>query len=55
VATVFLDTRLAAQTAPAVGDILQFETGLDPDVQGFAKLAAQYRLDCKNATTQAPC
>ena len=42
---LFLDARLAAQTAPAVGDILQSETGLDPDVQGFLKLAAQYRLD----------
>jgi glycerol-3-phosphate dehydrogenase len=42
---LFLDARLAAQTAPAVGDILQSETGLDPDVQGFVKLAAQYRLD----------
>jgi glycerol-3-phosphate dehydrogenase len=42
---LFLDARLAAQTTPAVGDILQSETGLDPDVQGFLKLAAQYRLD----------
>jgi glycerol-3-phosphate dehydrogenase len=42
---LFLDARLAAQTAPAVGDILHSETGLDPDVQGFLKLAAQYRLD----------
>jgi glycerol-3-phosphate dehydrogenase len=42
---LFLDARLAAQAAPAVGDILQSETGLDPDVQGFVKLAAQYRLD----------
>jgi glycerol-3-phosphate dehydrogenase len=42
---LFLDARLAAQTAPAVGEILQSETGLDPDVRGFLKLAAQYRLD----------
>lgn len=42
---LFLDARLAAQIAPAVGDILQSETGLNPDVQGFVKLAAQYRLD----------
>ena len=42
---LFLDARLAAQTAPAVGEILQSETGLDPDVQGFLKMAAQYRLD----------
>jgi glycerol-3-phosphate dehydrogenase len=42
---LFLDARLAAQAAPAVGEILQSETGLDPDVQGFLKLATQYRLD----------
>lgn len=42
---LFLDARLAAQTAPAVGEILQSETGLDPDVAGFIQLAAQYRLE----------
>ena len=41
---LFLDACLAAQTAHAVGEILQSETGLDPDVAGFVKLATQYRL-----------
>ena len=42
---LFLDARLAAQIAPAVAVILQSETGLDPDVSGFLKLAAQYMLE----------
>lgn len=41
---LFLDAQRAAHIAPAVADILQSETGVDPDVQGFLKLAAQYTL-----------
>ena len=41
---LFLDAKLAAQIAPAVADILQSETGIDPDVQAFLKLATQYTL-----------
>lgn len=42
---LFLDARLAAQIAPEVGELLWSETGIDPDVQDFLKLAAQYTLD----------
>ena len=42
---LFLDAPPAAQIAPAVAVILQSETGLDPDVSGFLKLAAQYMLE----------
>jgi glycerol-3-phosphate dehydrogenase len=42
---LFLDARLAAHLAPAVGKILQSETGLDPDVSGFLRLTAQYSLE----------
>jgi glycerol-3-phosphate dehydrogenase len=41
---LFLDARLAAQMAPVVADILRSETGLDPDLAGFLKLAKQYVL-----------
>jgi len=41
---LFLDAQLAAQLAPQVGEILSSETGLDPDVEGFLRLAAQYTL-----------
>jgi glycerol-3-phosphate dehydrogenase len=41
---LFLDAQRAAHIAPAVAEILQSETGVDPDVQGFLKLAAQYTL-----------
>ena len=39
---LFLDARLAAQLAPRVAEILQEETGLDPQTAEFAQLAAQY-------------
>ena len=39
-----LAAKLAAKLAPAVAEILQSETGMDPDVQGFLKLATQYTL-----------
>ncbi len=42
---LFLDARLAAHLAPVVGEILQSETGLDPDVSGFLRLAAQYSFE----------
>ena len=39
---LFLDARLAASLAPRVGAILQEETGVDPQVAPFEKLARQY-------------
>lgn len=42
---LFLDAALAVHLAEAVGRILFEETGLDPDVAGFVKLAAQYQLE----------
>jgi glycerol-3-phosphate dehydrogenase len=39
---LFLDARLAATLARRVGEILQEETGLDPDTAGFGQLAQQY-------------
>ena len=39
---LFLDARLAATLAPRVGEILQQETGLDPEVAAFSGLARQY-------------
>jgi glycerol-3-phosphate dehydrogenase len=41
---LFLDAALAMQLAEPVGRLLREETGLDPDVNGFLKLAAQYQL-----------
>jgi glycerol-3-phosphate dehydrogenase len=41
---LFLDAQGAAKIASVVGDILQSETGVDPDLQGFLKLATQYTL-----------
>jgi glycerol-3-phosphate dehydrogenase len=39
---LFLDARAAADAAPAVGAILQEETGADPQVAAFQALARQY-------------
>ncbi len=39
---LFLDARLAASLAVRVGEILQQETGLDPEVDAFAALAQHY-------------
>jgi glycerol-3-phosphate dehydrogenase len=41
---LFLDARLAEQMAPAVAQLLQDETGLDPQLAGFLALCKQYRL-----------
>ncbi len=41
---LFLDARLAEQMAPAVAQLLQDETGLDPQLSGFLALCKQYRL-----------
>ena len=41
---LFLDAQLAAHLAPQVGEILFSETGLEPDVDGFVRLARQYTL-----------
>lgn len=40
--TLFLDARLAAELAPTVAAILEEETGLPPQTEAFASLAAQY-------------
>ncbi len=39
---LFLDARLAAVLAPAVADILREETGIDPGLEPFERLAATY-------------
>ncbi len=39
---LFLDARLAGALADSVGDILQQETGLDPEIATFSRLAEQY-------------
>jgi glycerol-3-phosphate dehydrogenase len=39
---LFLDARLAATLAQRVGEVLQQETGLDPEVAAFSGLARQY-------------
>ncbi|HEY8048697.1 MAG TPA: glycerol-3-phosphate dehydrogenase/oxidase [Ramlibacter sp.] len=39
---LFLDARLAAGLAPATGEILREETGVDPQVAAFQELARQY-------------
>jgi glycerol-3-phosphate dehydrogenase len=44
---LFLDAALAMQLAESVGRLLREETGLDPDVNGFLKLAAHYQLEGK--------
>ena len=42
---LFIDARLAIRIAPTVAAILFSETGIDPDIQGFLDLAAQYTLN----------
>ena len=42
---LFIDAKLAMRIAPTVGAILASETGIDPDVQEFLDLAAQYTLN----------
>mgnify|MGYP006216934853 CR=1 FL=1 len=39
-----LQDFLAEQMAPAVAQLLQEETGLDPQLEGFLALCKQYRL-----------
>jgi glycerol-3-phosphate dehydrogenase len=51
--TLFLDAQLAATLAPAVAALLQPETGVDPQLEAFVALAAQYlqlpsQRECKN-------
>lgn len=41
---LFLDARLASELAPRVGEVLQTETGVDPQVDAFKALATQYLL-----------
>ena len=40
---LFLDAKLAESMAPVVGAILKQETGLDPQVQAFERLARHYQ------------
>lgn len=39
---LFLDATLASSLAQRVGEILQEETGVDPDIEAFADLCRQY-------------
>jgi glycerol-3-phosphate dehydrogenase len=39
---LFLDARLAASLADAVGEILLQETGIDPEIKAFVDLAHHY-------------
>ena len=39
---LFLDARLAGSLAARVGEILQQETGIDPEVEAFSELARHY-------------
>ncbi len=39
---LFLDARLAGTLAGEVGELLQQETGIDPQVEEFRHLARQY-------------
>jgi glycerol-3-phosphate dehydrogenase len=39
---LFLDARLAATLAHAVGEILRQETGIDPQIEAFTALAQHY-------------
>ena len=39
---LFLDARLATSLGPAVARLLQEETGVDPQLDGFLRLARQY-------------
>ena len=39
---LFLDATLARTLAPAVGKILQEETGIDPEIEAFEALCSQY-------------
>lgn len=41
---LFLDARLASELALRVGEVLQTETGVDPQVDAFKALATQYLL-----------
>jgi glycerol-3-phosphate dehydrogenase len=41
---LFLDAQLAERMAPAVADILQQETGMDPQLPAFLDLCKQYQL-----------
>ncbi len=41
---LFLDAREAARMAPAVAALLAEETGLDPQLESFLRLCAQYQL-----------
>jgi glycerol-3-phosphate dehydrogenase len=47
---LFLDARAAAAMAAQVAQILREETGLDPGLEAFEGLAAQYRLDPARST-----
>jgi glycerol-3-phosphate dehydrogenase len=41
---LFLDARMAQAMAPRVAELLQEETGIDPQLGAFVALCQQYRL-----------
>lgn len=49
---LFLDARAAYNMAPRVAQLLQEETGLDPQLQAFMTLCPQYWLSDKNMNTE---
>jgi glycerol-3-phosphate dehydrogenase len=42
---LFLDARLAQKLAPRVAEILQEETGIDPQLGAFMSVSQQYIFD----------
>lgn len=50
---LFLDSRAAQAMAPRVAQLLQEETGLDPDLAGFLAQCQLYRLDTAAAQNAA--
>jgi glycerol-3-phosphate dehydrogenase len=51
---LFLDSRLAQTMAPRVAEILQQETGLDPELPAFLALCQRYRLPSESPPASAP-
>jgi glycerol-3-phosphate dehydrogenase len=50
---LFLDARAAANMAPRVAQLLQEETGIDPELNSFLTLCRQYRLQPDADSTSA--
>lgn len=51
---LFLDAALAARLAPQVAQLLRQETGIDPKLEAFLKLAQQYQFLPTKATAMRP-